>query len=93
MRRLFNDGWSFKKTKTECAFEEVVNDGGWERVDIPHDWLIYQTKDLYETSTGWYRKSFFAEDMGKTRILRFEGVYMDTTVYMNGTAAGEWKYG
>lgn len=93
MRRLFNDGWSFKKTKTECAFEEAVNDGGWERVDIPHDWLIYQTKDLYETSTGWYRKSFFAEDMGKTRILRFEGVYMDTTVYINGTAAGEWKYG
>lgn len=93
MRRLFNDGWSFKKTKTECAFEEAVNDGGWERVDIPHDWLIYQTKDLYETSTGWYRKSFFAEDLGKTRILRFEGVYMDTTVYVGGVAAGEWKYG
>ena len=93
MRRLFNDGWSFQKTKTECMFEEAVNDERWERVDIPHDWLIYQTKDLYETSTGWYRKSFFAEDLDKTRILRFEGVYMDTTVYINGTAAGEWKYG
>lgn len=93
MRRLFNNGWSFQKTKTECTFEDAVNAGGWERVDIPHDWLIYQTKDLYETSTGWYRKSFFAEDVGKTRILRFEGVYMDTTVYVGGIAAGEWKYG
>lgn len=93
MQRLFNDGWSFRKTGTECTLEEAMDGGGWERVDIPHDWLIHQTKDLYETSTGWYRKSFVAENMRKTRILRFEGVYMDTTVYVNGTAAGEWKYG
>lgn len=93
MRRLFHDGWSFRKTKTDCTLEEAVTGGNWERVDIPHDWLIYQAKDLYETSTGWYRKSFFAADTTKTRILRFEGVYMDTTVYVNGNAAGEWKYG
>lgn len=93
MRRLFNDGWSFRKTKTDGTYEEAVSGEGWERVDIPHDWLIYQTKDLYETSTGWYRKHFFAADTLKTRILRFEGVYMDTTVYVNGMAAGEWKYG
>lgn len=93
MRRLWNDGWSFRKTDTECSYEEAVNGGGWKRVDIPHDWLIWQVNDLYETSTGWYRKNFYAEDTVKTRILRFEGVYMDTTVYVNGQAAGEWKYG
>ncbi|MCM1538213.1 MAG: DUF4982 domain-containing protein [bacterium] len=93
MRRLFNDGWSFQKTKTECTLEEAVKGGGWERVDIPHDWLIYQTKELYETGTGWYRKNFVVGDAAKTRILRFEGVYMDTTVYVNGAKAGEWKYG
>ncbi len=27
-------------------------------MDIPHDWLIYNTNDLYETSTGWCQKEF-----------------------------------
>ena len=26
-------------------------------------------------------------------MLRFEGVYMDSRVYVNGKLAGEWKYG
>ena len=26
-------------------------------------------------------------------ILRFDGVYMDSTVYVNGTKIGDWKYG
>ena len=93
MRWLWNNGWSFRKTDTECSYEEAVNGSGWKRVDIPHDWLIWQVNDLYETSTGWYRKNFFAADTIKKRILRFEGVYMDTTVYVNGQTAGEWKYG
>lgn len=93
MQRLFNDGWSFRKTGTDCSYQEALEGSGWKRVDIPHDWLIHQVNDLYETSTGWYRKRFFAADTMKTRILRFEGVYMDTTVYVNGQTAGEWKYG
>ena len=63
-------------------------------MDIPHDWLIYNTLELYETGEGWYRKSFDIEDMGdKVTGICFEGVYMDSTVYVNGRTAGEWKYG
>lgn len=93
MKKLFNDGWSFKKTDVEFSYEDALKSGAWERVDIPHDWLIHQTENLYETGAGWYRKVFTVQDTKPARIIRFEGVYMDTEVYVNGSKAGEWKYG
>ena len=93
MKTLFNDGWSFKKTDVNCGYGCAMSEEGWARVDIPHDWLIWQTKDLYQTSMGWYKKFFELSDTDKTRKLYFEGVYQDCTVYVNGKEAGEWKYG
>lgn len=93
MKKLFNDGWSFKKTDIDLPYDEALKNEGWKRVDIPHDWLIHQVADLYETSAGWYRKVFAIHDAKPVRIIRFEGVYMDTEVYVNGKKAGEWKYG
>ncbi len=88
---LFCDNWEFSKNPIDTEYSDGLD---WVPVDIPHDWLIYHTKDLYETSTGWYRKRF--EYIKKEHIraaLRFEGVYMDSKVYVNGIMAGEWKYG
>lgn len=93
MKKLFNDGWSFKKTDIDLPYDEALKNEGWKRVDIPHDWLIHQTGALYETGAGWYRKVFSVQDAKPVRIIRFEGVYMDTEVYVNGKKAGEWKYG
>ncbi len=93
MKKLFNDGWSFKKTDVDLSYADALKDGGWARVDIPHDWLIHQTGDLYETGAGWYRKTFFAANADTARIIRFDGVYMDTEIYVNGVKSGEWKYG
>src|SRR5690606_32513927 len=41
---------------------------------------------------GWYRRSFTYDQTEKI-ILRFDGVYMDSTLYVNGKYVGEWKYG
>lgn len=40
--------------------------------------------------TGWYRKSFILDkkDSGKTVILKFDGVYMESEVWVNGKTAG-----
>ena len=47
-----------------------------------------------KTPTGWYRKVFSCEKQQDYRYeIYFEGVYMDTTVYLNGQVLGEWKYG
>ena len=89
-KTLFCDKWEFSKNPLGTEYDKAE---GWQRVDVPHDWLIYNTRDLYEDSTGWYRKTFNVPVDGLRRSLRFEGVYMDSKVYINGALAGEWKYG
>lgn len=90
-RTLFCDHWEFYKAPFGAEYSD---DYAFESVDLPHDWLIWDTTNLYETSTGWYRKHFFyRKKEGIRTSIRFDGVYMDTTVYVNGTVAGEWKYG
>ena len=87
---LFCDGWEFS---LQPIGTEYRDDFEWRAVDIPHDWLIEDTNDLYKTSTGWYRRRFTVPNDGRRTSLRFEGVYMDSRVYVNGKPAGEWKYG
>ncbi len=45
--------------------------------------------------TGWYRKSFVMDkkDAGNTVILKFDGVYMESQVWVNGKDAGIHKNG
>lgn len=90
---LWNDGWSFTELPVEEASMEFPVDADWKQVDIPHDWMIYKTHDLYRDSIGWYKKEFTLDEPFKSYLLRFDGVYMDTTVYVNGKQAFEWKYG
>ena len=87
---LFCDGWEFSLQPVGTEFSPGFS---WQKVDIPHDWLIEDTNDLYKTSTGWYKRSLTVPDDGRRTVLRFEGVYMDCRVYVNGSSAGEWKYG
>jgi beta-galactosidase len=61
---------------------------------IPHDWLITDTNNLYRNSIGFYRKEF---ELGCTAdtytAVKFDGVYMNCAVFVNGRSAGIWKYG
>jgi beta-galactosidase len=45
--------------------------------------------------TGWYRKSFALskDDVGKTALIDFDGVYMESEVWVNGRKAGIHKNG
>ncbi len=45
--------------------------------------------------TGWYRKSFNLDkaDAGKTVVINFDGVYMETELWVNGKKAGIHKNG
>lgn len=96
--RLFNDHWTFYKSALGTEYEDIQGlEARFSPVDIPHDWLIYDTNNLYEDSVGWYRRLFSSEELnckpGERVLLRFDGVYMDSTVYVNGQKAGDWKYG
>ncbi|MCR5249297.1 MAG: DUF4982 domain-containing protein [Lachnospiraceae bacterium] len=93
MKKLFNDGWEFSKQKSGTGIESLQS-MDFTPVNIPHDWLIGQTKDLYEDSEGIYRKRFsLKKEAGRRYEIYFEGAYMDSTLYVNGKEAGSWKYG
>ncbi|MGF9697318.1 glycoside hydrolase family 2 TIM barrel-domain containing protein [Paenibacillus sp. MABNR03] len=89
-KKLFNDGWQFAKSNLDVTGPEGL---AFEPVELPHDWLIYNTLDLYEDSIGWYRKTFPYTKDEQQLLLCFDGVYMDSSVYVNGQLVGEWKYG
>lgn len=92
----FITGWSFLKTQLHTTWEELQEHSSeFAPVELPHDWLIYNTKDLYEDGCGWYRRTLYVEKVlpWQRMQLRFDGVYMDSTLYVNGKKVGDWKYG
>ena len=110
MRLLFNGTWEFSEflldenamydsqapvlLKPDSFFEQAQKQD-FKKVDIPHDWMISNTKALYRSSVGFYKKKFVLPDSAELEhfALYFEGVYMNSAVWVNGKKAGEWKYG
>ncbi len=95
MRTLWNDNWSFLRLETDAELADaLLREKEFASVDIPHDWLIYDSQRFYENGTGWYLKKFqWVENEEKRAFLTFEGIYMDSIVYVNSQVAAEWKYG
>ncbi|SFC21792.1 DUF4982 domain-containing protein [Butyrivibrio sp. YAB3001] len=96
MKKLFTEGWKFWEAEFGTSYETAMEHlPEFKQVDIPHDYLIHDTANLYKDSTGWYVKDFSlsSDDIKKKIYLIFDGIYMDSIVYVNGKAAGEWKYG
>ncbi|MCR4901270.1 MAG: DUF4982 domain-containing protein [Butyrivibrio sp.] len=94
MKYLFDGDWKFLETGLDADFDEITScKDKFEKVEIPHDWLIYDSTDLYRDGIGWYSKDFEYKETGKRCFITFEGVYMDSEIYVNGQKAFEWKYG
>ncbi|MDD7593307.1 MAG: cell wall-binding repeat-containing protein [Peptoniphilaceae bacterium] len=101
--QLFNDNWKFQMGEQTGASELSYDDSDWETVQLPHDYSITQefTKAGEAESgyllggIGWYRKSFIlpAGAQSKRVNINFDGVYMDSTIYVNGKQVGYHPYG
>ena len=91
---LFNDGWQFCLCDigTEPA---QLSEKKWYNVELPHDWHIGDTANLYKTGEGWYKRTLdvTADQLSGRVLLNFDGVYMDSTLFVNGKEAGTWTYG
>ncbi|MDR1469663.1 MAG: DUF4982 domain-containing protein [Spirochaetaceae bacterium] len=91
----FCQGWKFKKQGAETA----------RLVDLPHDAMIHESRAPQAASGSAeaffpggvyeYEKSFFVSDdwAEKSVVFKFEGVYKNSTVYLNGEEAGGCAYG
>ena len=83
---LINDNWEFILLPLDSGYDKAMCEIGWNKVDVPHDWLIYDTNNLYADGEGWYRRTLEIDETdGKCIRLYFDGVYMDSHIYINGT--------
>lgn len=99
-----NNDWGFVLGDDETYSSEAYDDSAWRRLDLPHDWssehtaqvdsLAQQGCDSLCGEIGWYRKYFTTpKHMNKVINLEFSGVYMNSTVYVNGIRVGHSPYG
>ena len=109
MKTLFNEGWQFAESPVEyetmykdgkpVLFEPAdyfseAEKQSYKSVHVPHDWMITNTRALYRNSIGYYKKTFSLTEIEKKHFaLLFEGVYMNSAVFVNGKLAGVWRYG
>lgn len=99
----FDDDWKFYLGDAGGAHETAFDDSKWETVSLPHDYSITQeySQSMEAESgylpggTGWYRKHFMVsqEAVGRRLRIDFGGVYMNATVWVNGTELGTHPYG
>ena len=93
MRTLINDQWKFAEFAPGTTPETVfANLPLLQPVDIPHDWMIQDVNHLYRSSVGAYFRTLHLNAERHNSVF-FEGVYMRTTVYLNGKEIFFWPYG
>ena len=101
----FDKGWRFTLENPAEAYDPNQDDTSWRSLDLPHDWAIEGNFSEDNPSgtgggalpggIGWYRKTFtFTPSMkGKQVYIDFDGVYMNSTIYINGHELGTRPYG
>lgn len=101
----FNDNWFFRVDTSNNWDERALWEKKPEKVTLPHDWSIEQPFDKYSPSgnrgaslrggLGIYEKRFVLseKDKGKNIFIIFDGVYMNSTVTINGHILGTRPFG
>ena len=102
-----NKNWKFClniETYKDPA-DPKFDDSNWRTLDVPHDWAIEGDFDEHNPSgtgggalpggIGWDRKTFSVSKKGLGQIIsiEFDGVYMNSSVYINGHLLGTRPYG
>jgi beta-galactosidase len=102
-KQLFDSNWKFFLGDIPTAND--FNDKNWRDIDLPHDWSIEGKIDSENTmgndggyfpaGVGWYRKTFEVPESWKGKLVSiyFEGVYMNSEVFVNGKSLGIHPYG
>ncbi len=95
-RELFSlDGeWQFTTDSNNIGFGNNWQNGLSakliHKVNVPHSWNLEKENEEYE-GLAWYEKNFAAPINWKSKAIRlkFDAVYHDAIVYINGKKAGE----
>lgn len=100
-----DDGWRFHLGDLPGAQAPSFDASGWTKVDLPHDWSIGLPIDrnsparggggYFQNGIGWYRRTLRvpAAWRGQRVSIEFDGVYMNSEVWLNGVRLGFHPYG
>ena len=101
----FNSGWKFTRSDPANAQATTFDDSSWTALDLPHDWSISlafnqsspggSNNGFLDGGVGWYRKTFTLDpaSSGQRILVEFDGIYMNSEVWINGTSLGQRPYG
>ena len=101
----FNGGWKFNLGDVSGAQATSFDDSAWRSLSVPHDWSIELAFDanspggssngFLDGGIGWYRKTFTVDQASASQriFVDFDGVYMNSEVWINGTSLGTRPYG
>jgi len=100
-----NSNWRFHLGDVSGAEAASFEDAPWQSLDVPHDWAFengYAQTNAQGAAggylmggVGWYRRDFDLPEAWQNRRVRleFDGVYMNSEVWLNGHALGKRPYG
>ena len=104
-KQSFDYNWYFHQGKAEGAQKVDFDHDSWKKVNLPHDWSIEgeysqdhpvgRRGGFLPMGIGWYRKTFEwnpAWEGKKVKVL-FDGIYMNSEVWINGYYLGKRSNG
>jgi len=101
----FDRDWRFILADSVQMAQPGYDDAHWRQLDVPHDWAIEGDFSAGNPSgagggalpggVGWYRKRLTLDKAPQDEVvcIEFDGVYMNSTVYVNGQKVGYRPYG
>ena len=104
-RQSFDKDWLFILADSAGMQKSEYADGHWRSLNLPHDWAIEgdfapsnpsgASGGALPGGIGWYRKHFSVNPKEKYDrfTITFDGVYMNSSVYINGHKLGTRPYG
>jgi beta-galactosidase len=104
-RTNFDKDWKFTLGKPDDMKTPQTPVSEWRSIDLPHDWSIEGEFNAKNPATngggslpggiGWYAKTLNIDSPLKANklFIEFDGVYMNSTVWVNGYEVGTRPYG
>lgn len=104
-RKNIDLDWKFIQEDIAGAEQNSFNDDQWRKINVPHDWSIegeYSEQHpagiagaFLPTGIGWYRKTLYIDELSEVDkyFVEFDGVYMNSDVWINGHHLGNRPYG
>lgn len=99
----FSQDWYFTLSDNPQYRLPDFDHSCWRLLQLPHDWSIELPADkngssengYFRGGVAWYRKNFvLSPEMRKQKVtVQFDGIYMNSEVWINGEFLGRYPYG